>query len=174
MRLEKSPAARILPTALALLLCFVAAGCATPPSGPRFLRAEPPDAGRARLYLYRADVRSSRSQLRISIDGRELGILRDGEYDTLELSPGRHSVRVGLRSLGFVAWGWNEQQITIDPGKTAFLKLSVRLTERAQPAGRNLEIAGRTGGAVSENVYLQQQGESEALRALASTTRRIP
>jgi len=174
MRFEKKTAAqrRRRSVALATLVLLAVTGCASPPAGPRFLRAEAPNASRARLYIYRGDVRSSLSQLRVSVDGRPIGLFRDGEYDTLELSPGRHTLRVGLRGFGFVAWGWNEQQVTIDPGKTVFVKLSVRLTERAQPGGRDLEIAGRTSGAVSENVYLQQQGETEALRALASTTRR--
>ena len=59
-------------------------------------------------------------------------------------------------------------------GTTCWRRADVRLTERAQPAGRALDIAGRPGGAISENVYLQPLGEAEALRDLADLTRFEP
>jgi hypothetical protein len=157
----------------AVALLATLSSCASAPIGPAFLRASDPARHRGRIYLYREDARSSLSALKVSIAGRELGTLRDGEYETLELHAGGHELRVGLRSLAFVAWGWNEQRIRLEPGETVYLKLSVRLTPHANPGGRSLEIAGRTGGAASENIFIQHQGEAAALRALSSTTRLV-
>jgi hypothetical protein len=150
----------------------IAAGCAQAPLGPPF-RAEPePVAPRARLYLYRPEGRSDFSRVRVTVDGLEIGEFRSGEYDTLELSSGSHHLRAGVRNVAFVAWGWNDQRLRFDPGETLYVEVSVRLTERAQPAAAGLEIAGRTGGVVSENVYLQLKPEAEALEALRAMTRR--
>ena len=157
----------------ALVLAFIATltSCASAPTGPAFIPASDPASHRGRIYVYREDARSSLSALKVSVGGRHLGTLRDGEYETLELPAGGHELRVGLRSLALVAWGWNEQRISLDPGATLYLQLSVRLTSHPNPGGRSLEIAGRAGGAASENVFIQHQGEAAALRALSLTTR---
>ena len=162
-------------TAVAILLLgFVLAACAPRATGPPFSAAMSPAADRARLYLYRVDPRPSISPVRIRVNGRDLGILHDGEYATLELPPGARRIEAGVRSVAFVAWGWNDQHLRIAPGETAYVEISVRLTERTQPASRSLDIAGRPGGAVSENVYLRPTGEADALEALRQTTRRVP
>ena len=156
------------------LTTMILVGCASPPTGPPFAAAPAPAPDRARLYVYRMDPRASVSPVRLQIDGQPVGTLADGEYAAIELTPGVHRLEAGVRSVTFVAWGWNDLRLHIAPGETAYLKVSVRLTERAQPAGRALDIAGRAGGAVSENVYLQPLGEAEALRDLADTTRFEP
>jgi hypothetical protein len=157
-----------------LVLMLTLSACAKPPAGPPFEIAEQPPANRARIYLFRSDVRSSRSTVNVTIDGREIGAFQDREYETLEVAAGLHHLRAGLRSVAFVAWGWNDQRIRLDPGKTIYIQLSARLTERAQPGGRELEIAGRPSGAASENVYLQIQPKRVALPLLRGSTRRVP
>ena len=156
-------------TAIASVLAILVA-CASRPPGPPFSPAPDPATDRARIYVYRLDPRASVSPVRLEIDGTPIGTLRDGEYATLDLAPGFHRLEAGVRSVAFVAWGWNDLRLHVAAGETAYLKISVRLAERAQPAGRALEIAGRPGGAISENVYLQPLGEAEALRDLAGTT----
>ena len=99
---------------LTLALITTLSACATAPTGPGFLRVSDPAPPRGRIYLYREDARSSPSTLKVSIGGREIGTLRDGEYETLELPAGVHELRVGLRSLAFVAWGWNEQRVLVE------------------------------------------------------------
>ena len=153
---------------------LVAGACAKPPAGPPFELAPPPAENRARIYLFRSDPRPSRSTVRVTIDGREFGTFRNAEYETLELAPGSHQLRAGMRSLAFVAWGSNEQRLRLRPGETIFVQLSVRLTERPQPGGRELEIPGRTSGAASENVFLQIRPEQAALEQLRATTRLVP
>ncbi len=155
-------------------LSLLTSACASPPAGPFFALASEPPENRARIYLFRADDRPSLSRVRITIDGRDIGTFRNGEYETLEVSAGSHHLRAGLRSIALVAWGWNDQRIRLEPGKTIFIQLSVRLSERALPGGRDLEIAGRAGGAVSENVYLQIQPKSKALARIGVTTRLVP
>ena len=162
------------------VICFLLttagllAACARPPTGPAFAPAASPPEHRARLYLYRADGRSSYSQVRITVDDREIGRFRDAEYETLEISAGTHQLRAGLRSLGWAAWGWNEQAIRMKPGETVFVEISVRLTQHEIPGGRDLDIAGRTRGGASENVYLQRRPEKEALERMTTTTRLAP
>ena len=156
-----------------LVLLWLSA-CASAPLGPPFERAPFPPESRARLYLFRIDERPSLSTVRVTVDGREIGSFRNGEYETVELSAGSHNVRAGLRSIALVAWGWNEQRIRFAPGETLYVQLSVRLTEREQPAAAGLEIAGRPSGAASENVYIQIQPEREALAMIGGTTRLVP
>lgn len=172
-RLQKSSRrGRLFSGLLAILLMLSA--CATPPAGPAFEPAARPPENRARIYLYRFDTRPSFSTVRVTIDGREIGTFRNNEYETLELAAGSHHLRAAMRSVALVAWGSNEQRLRLRPGETIFVKLSVRLTERAQPGGRELEIAGRASGTVSENVYLQIRPEREALSQLETTTRLVP
>ena len=148
--------------------------CAPRPTGPPFVAPPSPTPDRARLTVYRLDPRASVSPVRVRVDGVPIGVLRHGEYETVELAPGVHEIEAGVRSVAWVAWGWNDLDFPLDPGETAHLKVSVRLTERSQPGGRALDIAGRSSGAVSENVYLQPVGADEARRELAETTRIPP
>ena len=172
IRRVQSASARI---GLAIALSgTILVACAPRPTGPAFAEAPDPREDRGRIYLYRLDPRPSISPVQVRLDGRPIGVLHHGEYETVELSPGMHEIEAGVRSVAFVAWGWNDLGLHVGPGETAWLKLSVQLTERAQPGGRALEIAGRTGGAISENVYLQPMGQAEALRELAGTTRLVP
>ena len=157
----------------ALVLLLLISGCAKQPAGPAFELAAAPPSHRARLYLYRMDGRSSLSRIRVTVDGREVGTFQDGEYETLELSAGSHHLRAGLRSLGGISWGWNEQKIRFKPGETVFVEISVRLTQIAS-GGRDLEIAGRASGGASENVYLQRRPEKEATGRIEVTTRLVP
>jgi hypothetical protein len=163
-----------------LVLCIITAlvvttlGCARAPIGPAFEAASAPAPHRGRLYLYRADSRNSFSQVSVRVGGLQVGRFRDAEYETLELPAGLHNIRAGLRSLAGVAWGWNEQEIHLKPGESVFVEISVRLTERPQTGGRSLDIAGRTGGVASENVYLQRRSEKDALDRVQLTTRLVP
>jgi hypothetical protein len=75
-----------------------------------------------------------------------------------------------MRGFGFVTWGWNDQRFRANPAETVYLKIAVRLSERAAPTTPELDIAGRTGGAASENVFIIPQSRAEALAELAATT----
>lgn len=112
--------------------------------------------------------------MRIHLDKREVGTFRNREYETLELPAGRHHLRAGLRSAGFVAWGWNEKRIHVGPGETVYIEISVRLVAREVPGGRDLEIPGRSMGVASENVFLQRRAADVARPHLDSTTRLEP
>lgn len=161
----------VLPLLLLAPLLLLLTACTKAPAGPPFTRAADPPEHRGRLYLYRTDERSSASRVRIEVNGLEIGTFRDREYETLELPAGTHHVRAGMRSLGLVAWGWNDQRIRLKPGETVFVEISVRLMARETPGGRGLEIAGRPEASASENVFLQQRAASEALSRIAATTR---
>ncbi|MCA9504441.1 MAG: hypothetical protein H6748_08675 [Spirochaetaceae bacterium] len=158
---------------LGLLILLVGA-CAAAPSGPPFELASPPPAHRGRLYLYRVDARPSLSKVHVTLDGREVGTFRDGEYETLEVSAGPRHLRVGLRGFGLLQWGWNDQRLHVEPGETLFVELSVRLAARELPAAGELEIGGRDEGSASENVFIELQNAETALPRLAGTTRLTP
>jgi len=165
---------RIRPAGTVIALLLTALACATRTPGPPFVREADPTDDRALVYVYRSDSRPSLSPVRVRLDGRELGLLRDGEYTALEVAPGPRRIEAGVRSVAFVAWGWNDQTLLLEPGEVAYVEVSVRLAERRPAGGRALEIAGRTSGAVSENVYLRPLGAREALAALSRTTRADP
>lgn len=156
------------------VLAAILVACSTHPMGLPFTEALPPGPEHARIYVYRLDPLVSVSPIRLTVDGRPFGVLRHGEYERIDLPPGLHDIKAGIRSVAFVTWGWNDVRLHVGPGETAYLKISARLTERSQPAGRALDIAGRTSGAVSENVFLQPMGASEARADLAGTTRMVP
>lgn len=156
------------------LLCLVgfAAACADPSSlGPAYESIAPPPDHLARVYLYRADEPNSLATVRLSIDGREVGRIRNGEYEAIVLRPGGHHLRAGLRGFGLFAWGWNNHPLRLTPGETVYLKVSVRLTAQPAPSARGIEIAGRPSGTASENVFIIRQSADAALVDLRATTR---
>ena len=153
------------------LILVLASACASAPVGPPFTPATDPPAHRGRIYLYRADQRSSPSVVRLKLDGQEIGTFRDGEYETLEVAAGSHLLGALMRNVAFVAWGWNELRFRVRPGQTVYLEMSVRLTVRDAPIGREFEVTGRSEGVSSENVVLQERQASEALSLLDSATR---
>ena len=167
---------RLLAAFVAVCIVLGALGCSgNAPVGPAFERAATPATHRARLYVYRADPRASLSRIRLEFDGREVGALGNREYETIEVAPGPHRLRAGLRGAAFLAWGWNEQPIRLTPGETVYVRLTVRLSDHAAPqTGRAVDIAGRTSGVASENVFIERVGEARALEELADTTRRVP
>jgi hypothetical protein len=147
-------------------------GCAGTPLGPPFHVPEDPPRHRARLILYRADGQASLASVQITIDGRDLGRLRNHEYEMILLDPGSHLIRAGLRGFAFLAWGWNTHRIRLKPGETSYLEVSARLSATAAPATRELEIGGRPSGTASENVFLIRRSAADARPRLEKTTRR--
>ncbi len=156
---------------LGLLLALLVVACSSTPPGPPFRAAQPPPEHRARLYLYRADDQHSFAAVRLTLDGRDVGELRNGEYETIEIAAGTHHLRAGLRGFGLLAWGWNKHRFRVAPGETIYRRISVRLMARDAPATRELEIGGRAGGAASENVFVVPETAQKALADLSSTTR---
>jgi hypothetical protein len=158
---------------VALWLIPLALACGSRAPGPAFEVAPLPPPNRARLYVYRADERTSLASVRVTVDGLDVGRFQALEYESLELPAGRHHVRAGMRGFAWLAWGWSDYHVELAPGETAYLMLSIRLAEQSPaPAGRESEIAGRPdGGTVSENVFIVPRSASEALADLQKTTR---
>ncbi|MBC8186964.1 MAG: hypothetical protein H8E78_01985 [Proteobacteria bacterium] len=160
--------------AAAALLLFAAlfSGCTGAVSSALpFQPLDPPPDHRARLVLYRADKLASLASTRITLDGRELGRFSNHEYESILLTPGTHVIRAGLRGFGFLAWGWNSLRFRVVEGETTYLEISVRLAGRNNPAGRELEIAGRPSGVASANVFIALRSAKIALPRLERTTR---
>lgn len=168
------PAPRRWPWAELALATLILAilGCTGIPPGPPFRVPEEPPSHRARLIVYRADRQASLASVRLTVDGRELGQLRNHEYETILLGPGSHIIRAGLRGFAFLAWGWNTHQLRLSPGETRYLEISVRLSTRSAPPSRELEIGGRPSGTASENVFIVPTSAKNAMPKLEMTTRR--
>jgi hypothetical protein len=154
-----------------LMVAVLTGACASAPKGPPFKPAPPPPENRTRVYIYRIDDRPSLATVRVTIDGQSLGVLRNFEYETIELPAGSHHLRAGMRGFAWMAWGWNEHRFRAQAGETIYLELSVRLAEQPVTGTRQLEIAGREGGGASENVFILRQSEAEARARLLQTTR---
>jgi len=161
------------PFALGLVL-FAILGCATASPGPAFEWAAEPPSHRGRVYLYRADTRTSLATVKASINGRDIGTYRDGEYETFEISAGGHRLRASMRGVGFFNLGWNEHTFRVKPGETVFLHLEVRIDGGAQPpleGPRALEIGGRSDNSISENVFIGERSRADATPDLEASTR---
>lgn len=112
--------------------------------------------------------------VKISIDGREIGTFRNGEYETLEVAPGAHRVRAGMRGLAFITMGWNEHGLDVKPGEVVYLQIQIRVdSQEGSPLGTpsGLEIGGRSDHRVSENVFLIERSRAEAIGDLQASTR---
>jgi hypothetical protein len=157
-----------------LVVLFTVTGCAGPPKGPAFEWASEPAANRGRVYVYRADSRTSLAIVKTTIDGREIGTFRDGDYDTIELASGSHKIRTGMRGLAFFSLGWNEHTFRIEPGETRFLHLEIRVDAGAPSTvapSRALEIGGRSDLRASENVFIGERTRADAAPALEQSRR---
>ena len=159
---------------LSAFLLGLGLACAKPPAGPAFTPAAAPPEHRSRIYLYRVDPRPSLASVDIEIDGREIGRLRDAEYETIEIAAGSHHLKAQMRGLAFVSLGWNQHRFRTLPGEALYLEISVRLVERSIPDSPSLEIAGRSSAGGSENVFLIERGATEALDRMRQTTRIVP
>jgi hypothetical protein len=157
-----------------VLVLFAILGCTTPMPGPAFEWAAEPPSHRGRIYLYRADTRTSLATVKTSINGRDVGTFRDGEYETFEISAGGHRLRAGMRGVGFFNLGWNEHTFRVRPGETVFLHLEVRIDAGTQPQldpPRSLDIGGRSDHSVSENIFIGERTRADAAPDLEVATR---
>jgi hypothetical protein len=153
---------------------FAILSCATAAPGPAFEWAAQPPNHRGRVYLYRADTRTSMATVKTSINGRNVGTFRDGEYEPFEISAGGHRLRAGMRGVGFFNLGWNEHTFRIKPGETLFIHLEVRVDAGAQSqleGPRALDIGGRSDNRMSENIFIGQRSRADAIPALEVSTR---
>ena len=153
---------------------FAILGCATAAPGPPFEWAAEPPNHRGRIYLYRAETRTSLATVKASINGRDVGTFRDGQYETFEISAGGHRLKAAMRGVGFFNLGWNEHTFRVKPGETVFLHLEVRLDGGAAgplEGPRALDIGGRSDDSISENVFIGERSRAEAAPALETSTR---
>lgn len=153
---------------------FAILGCASTARGPAFEWAAQPPNHRGRVYLYRADTRTSLATVKASINGRDVGTFRDGEYETFEISAGGHRLRAGMRGVGFFNLGWNEHTFRVKPGETLFIHLEVRVDAGAQPqleGPRALDIGGRSDNRMSENIFIGERSRADATPDLEISTR---
>ena len=169
--LQQTPSWRPL---LLLFSLYAILGCAAPGTGPPFEWAAEPSARRGRVYLYRADTRSSFASVSASIDAKDVGAFRDREYETLDVAAGSHQLRARMRGVGLFNLGWNEHTFRVRPGEIVFLHLDVRIDagdSSAVAGSRELEIGGRSDERLSENIFIGERERADAQRDLEASTR---
>ncbi len=168
---------RLTPAALALAALLSTAllpACGPPPPGPRFESLPLPSGQRSRVVVYRGEDRSSLTTIGVTLDGQRLGRFRAREYETIEIAPGSHRLRAGLRGFAFTTLGWNEHRFRARPGEIVFLELQIRLNETNPsnvPQSRDQQIPGNPDQRASENVFIIPRSRPEALSVLPSTRR---
>ncbi len=124
---------------LALSVLLTLTGC----SSPGYFEPQLPSNDYSMLYLYRPKADNPGMQpLRMSypdiqIDGRSVGQLKFNTHMGVGLPPGKHQIRVtGLSKKA----DWEprdiEQNFTISPGETKYLKLDVQFNLREMNLGQ--------------------------------------
>lgn len=146
-----------------LILALVAAGltgCATVATGPRFSPLASPPGNQSRIYLLRDKVLylaqgPGIANPQIAIDQHLIGGLENGGYLSAEVSPGAHTVSVGVGDAQTI------RGLTLAPGGTAF----VDVIDKSRMAGARAFSAGLTGGALGGIAQaLQEQNEAAERR----------
>lgn len=98
---------------VALALAALLAGCATPPPStppvilPGFEGARPPDAGQARLYVFRPrseDQELQHEQPMLRIDDAEITVMPEASFAELQIPPGRHILSLAPTDGGSDLW----------------------------------------------------------------------
>jgi hypothetical protein len=82
-----------------LLICvwsLIAGGCAA--TGERFTGLQSPSSSEALLVLYRLDLfRAGGNSLKVFVDDKEIGILRNAGWISARIAPGHRSITVDQR-----------------------------------------------------------------------------
>lgn len=129
-----------------LLLLTACAG------GAPFVVKNAPSSVESRLYVYRPfQFGQSATYPTVSMDGKQIGQLKNSGFLTLVTSPGQHNL--GFYGQSRFQWPYAERDypITTNAGKTSYYKLETYLQ-------------GRTGYSYS----LRQVKEATALKEMAS------
>jgi len=122
-------------------LALLGAGCASAPVpvGEPFMEAPPPGPKMARLYIYRMDaVAGGGARVSLDLGDRDLGNLRNREYLTLLVPPGRHVLYA--RYLSLLSGTHSDIPISTSAGFTYFVHLYADSQERQQQAGLGREV----------------------------------
>lgn len=129
-----------------LLLLTACAG------GAPFVVKDAPSSVESRLYVYRPfQIGQMGAYPTVSLDGKQIGQLKNSGFLTLATSPGQHIL--GFYRQGRFHWPYAERDypVTTNAGKTSYYKLETYLQ-------------GRTGYSYS----LRPVKEATALKELAS------
>ena len=146
-----SAAGRCAAAALALagLLALCSVACTTRPDGPHFRRATAPGSDQSLVYIYRTESLGGISAFDLRLNSQDIGELRDGEYLSFTLAPGRYVLTVRLRWLGLIPRAWNQLEFVARPGQTVYIGTWASYRQHDDPAN---PIRQATGGAGTGSV----------------------
>ena len=98
---------------------LVLSGCAA--TGERFSGLRPPSSGDAQIVLYRPDLfRAGGSSLKVYVDDRELGVLRNAGWLASRVDPGERSITIDQR---FEFGKKTSMPIVAKAGETAVIRV---------------------------------------------------
>jgi hypothetical protein len=108
----------VWPIALAMLAAAIGVlgtGCNAP--GPAFYTIEPTSESSV-VYIYRPDGRGANVPIKISLDGREIGVLKNKGYVVESVAPGEHTVTAS-------AGGIERCTVSALPGKSHYVEVQL-------------------------------------------------
>lgn len=94
-------------------LGMMGTGCNAP--GPAFYPVEP-TADASVIYIYRPDGRGANVPVNVSLDGREIGVLKNKGYVFESVAPGEHVVTAS-------AGGTERCTVSAQPGKSHYVEV---------------------------------------------------
>lgn len=150
---------------LALAIALLTLACASrTPEGPLFTPAPEPRPSDSLLYVYRVDDIGSRSAVKIMIDGRSSGDLRNGEYRWYHLPPGIHTLKTRFVSPLNLGGGWNTLEFETVAGQPSYMKMwaGYHQVERAP---------GRAGDTYGVNLFSSPRSGRTALPEIQDCSR---
>lgn len=150
------------------LIGLLGLGCASTgaPVGQAFEEAPPPGRDMARLYVYRLDaVSSGGAKVSLEIGDRELGTLRNQEYLTVLVEPGRPVLSARYRSL--LQGSYKDVPLSLRPGSTTYVHLFADRQERIRQPGLAQE-------SYSVGIFAAVRPAAEALPQLMRTSQQPP
>jgi hypothetical protein len=156
--------------ALAGLLALCSVACTSRPDGPHFRRATEPGSDQSLVYIYRTQSLGGIPAFDLGLDSQDIGELRDGEYLSFTLTPGRHVLTARLRWWGLFPRAWNQLEFVANPGQTVYLGTWASYRQHDDPAN---PIRQATGGEAtgSVGVFIAQRRTFVAALELPSMRR---
>jgi len=146
-------------------------GCVTSlPDGPPFVAATAPSPNESLVYVYRNESLRGIGAFDLKLDSDDLGTLGNGQYLSLVVEPGRHTLSARLRWMEIVPRSWNGLAFTTKPGQTVYLRVAAGYANHPEPASSPREGSGGkpTGGVT---VLLSEPRAEAALGELRSMHR---
>ncbi len=116
-----------------LFVSLLLAGCSTA-SGPAFNESKTLPSGATGIYVYRVEHVVAGFGATISVDGKEIGVLKDNGFLFASLSPGPHTLSVPDRS-NILKTNLIEYKFNLTPHQVRYIRLNWQADGKVQWSG---------------------------------------